>query len=78
MNLLGQPFEIQNTTGPNWLVTWHDAVRITNEAGETLESVSFTVSIPKRSNLTIEEVQTYALKRAVELLQLKLKHTAQD
>lgn len=75
MNLLGQPFEIQNTTGAHWLVTWRNAVLITNEAGETLESVSFTVAIPRRTELTIEELQRYALKRAEELLQERIRTT---
>lgn len=75
MNLLGQPFQIQNTTGPNWLVTWHHAARISNERDETLESVSFTVAIPRQSHLTIEELQRHALKRAQELLQDRIRQT---
>ena len=78
MELLGQPFEIQNTTGPSWLITWRDAVHITSEFGDTLESISFTVSIPKRANLTIEEVQRHALKRAEELLQDRIRLTPAD
>lgn len=64
MKLLGMPFSIQNTDGPDWLVTWQDAVRTTQG-----ESISFTVAIPRRADLSIAEVQRYAAKRAVELLQ---------
>jgi hypothetical protein len=78
MEILGQPFLIQNTTGPNWLITWQDAALITNEAGDTLESISFTVSVPKRAELTIEELQRYALKRAVELLQERIRLTPES
>lgn len=64
MKYLGSPFSIQNTDGPDWLVTWQDAV-VTTPMGET---VSFTVAIPRSANLSMAEVQKYALKRAVELL----------
>lgn len=69
MKLLGTPFIIQNTEGPDWLVSWHDAITHRNEDGQTLETVSFTVKIPKRANLPVAEVQRYAVKRAIELLQ---------
>lgn len=75
MELLGQPFVIQNTNGPNWLVTWHNAVHITNEHQETLESITFTVAIPRRAQLTIEDLQRHALKRAQELLQDRIRQT---
>ena len=64
MAFLGQPFSIQNTDGPTWFVTWQEAVRTS-----TGEGISFTVEIPRSANLTMSEVQTYALKRAAELLQ---------
>jgi hypothetical protein len=68
MENLGEPFSIQNTTGPYWYVTWDDAVR-TN----TGEAVSFTVRIPRSAHLTVEEVQRHAQKRAVELLQIAMR-----
>lgn len=77
MEYLGQPFAIQNTADHFWLVTWGDAVSIKTESGLQVESVSFTVSIPKRANLTIAEVQRHALKRAVELLSQQIKLTEQ-
>lgn len=64
MAKLGQPFVIQNTDGPTWFVTWTDAVK-----SSTGETVSFTVEIPRRADLTLAEAQSYAMKRAVELLQ---------
>ncbi|NDZ11515.1 hypothetical protein C7T35_01280 [Variovorax sp. WS11] len=67
MEFLGQPFGIQNTS-EGWLVTWNDAV-LHGPKGAPDESVSFTVLLPRRADLTIAEVQTYALKRAAELLQ---------
>lgn len=76
MELIGTPVTIQNTPRA-WLVSWPDAVRHGPESEPDLENVSFTVAIPRNAKLTIEEVQTYALKRAVELLQLKLKHMTQ-
>lgn len=71
MENLGQPFSIQNTT-EGWQVTWLDAVKHGTEF-ETRERVSFTVLIPRRANLTIEEVQTFAVKRAMEVLQALVK-----
>ena len=68
---LGQPFIIQNTDGPTWFVTWRDAV--STDAGET---VSFTVEIPRRADLTLAEAQKYAMKRAVELLQIAIRGTS--
>lgn len=68
MKNLGRPFLLQNTD-EGWQVTWSEAVRITSDF-ETKESVSFTVVIPRRADLTIEEVQTFAVKRAMELLQV--------
>lgn len=68
MKLLGTPFVIQNTEGPTWLVTWSDAVSSTD--GET---ISFTVEIPRSAHLSLAEVQTYAIKRAVELLQVAIQ-----
>lgn len=64
MEFLGEPFSIQNTNGPNWYVTWTAA--LTTSEGE---AINFTVKIPRSANLSISEVQTYALKRADELLQ---------
>lgn len=75
MKAIGQPFAIQNTDA-GWLVTWADAVR-DGTADEIRERVSFTVLIPARADLSIEEVQTYALKRAVELLQDGIRALAQ-
>lgn len=68
MELLGRPFLIQNTDA-GWQVTWNDAIRVGSEF-ETKESVSFTVVIPRRADLTIDEVQRFAVKRAMELLQV--------
>lgn len=65
---LGQPFSIQNTNGNSWFVTWRDAVE-----SSTGETVSFTVEIPRSANLSVAEVQRYALKRAVELLQIAIR-----
>lgn len=65
---LGTPFVIQNTTGSTWLVTWEDAA--TTSAGE---AISFTVEIPRSANLTLAEVQKYALKRAAEILQVAIR-----
>jgi hypothetical protein len=73
MEYLGQPFQIQNTADRGWLVTWSDAIGVRTEDGEPVESVSFTVALPRRADLTIAEVQTYALKRAVELLQVLIR-----
>lgn len=67
MEALGQPFVIQNTS-EGWRVTWTDAVLQGSET-QIKESVSFTVMLPRRADLTIAEVQTFAAKRAVELLQ---------
>lgn len=64
MNFLGQPVVVQNTDGPNWLVTWNSALTHAEH-----ESVSFTVAVPRRAELTIAEVQRYAIKRAIQLLQ---------
>lgn len=73
MKLIGQPFTIQNTdTG--WLVTWPNAVMHGPESSPAMETVSLTVAIPRRADLTISEVQTYALKRAAELLQILIAH----
>ncbi|MGQ8875931.1 hypothetical protein ACUTR7_00355 [Delftia sp. NA_296.1] len=71
MEFLGTPFLIQNTT-EGWQVTWDHAVQSTSN-GETKESVSFTVVIPRSANLTVAEVQTFAVKRAMELLQVIAK-----
>lgn len=76
MELLGQPFIIQNTT-TGWVVTWDGAVRITTRDGDPIEEVSFTVRIPRQAELTIEEVQTFALKRAAELLKDMIHHQQQ-
>jgi len=71
MELLGQPFVIQNTT-EGWPVTWHDAVTH-GPKGAPNEAVSFTVLLPRRADMTISELQTYAAKRALELLQDHVK-----
>lgn len=71
MEYIGQPFSIQNTS-EGWLVSWDDAVVERTDA-EILERVSFTVLIPRRAQLSIQEVQTYALKRAAELLQRAIR-----
>lgn len=68
MKPLGAPIVIQNTDGPQWFITWNDAV-----AHTVGESVSFTVAVPRSANLSISEVQRYAIKRAIELLQETLK-----
>ena len=67
---IGDPFVIQNTAGPNWLLTWSSAIAV-QPVGEV---VSFTVSVPKNAALTIVQVQSYAIKRAMELLQTLDKH----
>lgn len=72
MKFLGQPFTIQNTVEHGWLVTWTDAV-VHRTDGEEIESISFTVAIPRSANLSISEVQTFALKRAEELLQVAIR-----
>jgi len=77
MKPLGQPFVIQNTT-TGWVVTWNGAVRITTQDGDPIEEVSFTVRIPRHATLTSEDVQTFALKRAVELLQGTIHHQQQQ
>lgn len=69
MKMLGQPFIIQNTSA-GWIVQWTDAVRITDQDDNTLESVSFTVRLPRKADLTIEELQQFAMKRALEILQI--------
>ncbi len=66
MESIGRPFSIQNTD-IGWQVTWPDAVT-SGSARDISERVSFTVVIPRHATLTIEEVQTYALKRAEQLL----------
>lgn len=68
MENLGRPFVLQNTT-EGWQVTWNDAVTAGTEF-EQKESVSFTVLIPRKADLSIAEVQTFAVKRAMELLQV--------
>lgn len=75
MEYIGQPFSIQNTS-EGWLVSWDDAA-VTRTEHEILERVSFTVLIPRQASLTIEEVQTFALKRAVELLQRVIRASGQ-
>jgi len=77
MELLGQPFVIQNTVEHGWLVTWNDAVKQTKD-GEVFEAISFTVALPRSADLTIGEVQTFALKRAAELLQEVIRHRQQE
>lgn len=71
MEYLGQPFVIQNTS-EGWLVTWTDAVQHGPKDAPN-ETVSFTVLLPRRGDLTISEVQTYALKRAEELLRARIQ-----
>lgn len=78
MEYLGQPFVIQNTADHGWLVTWSDAVANRTKAGEVIESVSFTVSIPRNANLSISEVQGFALRRAEELLQSVIRARQSD
>lgn len=73
MEFLGEPFSIQNTVDNGWLVTWNDAVSVRSAIGEVIETVSFTVAIPRSANLSIAEVQRYASKRAIELLQASVK-----
>lgn len=68
MEYLGQPFTIQNTEQHGWQVTWPDSV-IRRIDGEPVESISFTVLIPRNPNLTMEDVVAFSRKRAVELLQ---------
>jgi hypothetical protein len=77
MELLGQPFLIQNTADHGWLVTWTDAVARRTADGEAIETVSFTVALPRRSDLTIAEVQTFAVRRAMELLRTLIQAPGQ-
>jgi hypothetical protein len=77
MEFLGEPFSIQNTADQGWLVTWNDAVTVRSSIGEVIESVSFTVAVPRNANLSISEVQRYASRRAVELLQSSIKGQSQ-
>lgn len=72
MELLGQPFTIQNTS-QGWLVDWPQAVMHGTADDPSRERVSFTVLIPRNASLTIEQVQTFALKRAEELLQAMIR-----
>lgn len=72
MKLLGQPFTIQNTD-EGWLVNWPNAV-MHGDANNPIETISFTVALPRSANLSIAEVQTFALKRAQELLQTVIAH----
>ena len=64
MKLVGMPFSIQNTDGQHWLVTWQNAAH--NPDGE---SISFTIAAPKNSGLSVADIQQFALRRAIELLQ---------
>ena len=77
MEYLGQPFSIQNTVDQGWLVTWND-VALHRVDDEVIESISFTVALPRNANLSIAEVQTYALKRAQELLQVQIRARETD
>lgn len=72
MELIGQPLEIQNTSD-GWLVTWTDAVKHGTKAAPDIERISFTVLLPRAAYLTIAEVQTYAMKRAAELLRVAIQ-----
>lgn len=76
MELLGQPLIIQNTAEHGWVVTWTDAVRHWS-GDELVETVSFTVALPRRADLTIAELQTFAMKRAAELLQVAIRDREQ-
>lgn len=67
MKLIGRPMSIQNTDGPDWLVTCDNVVTVT-----TGESVSFTVLVP-RSGAGMGEIQQQAVKAAIALLQKALK-----
>lgn len=69
METLGRPFLIQNTKEYGWIVTWNDAITVRDQVGDLVESVSFTAALPRQATLTIEEVQQFAVMRAIELLQ---------
>lgn len=73
MKLLGQPFVLQNTDGPDWLIT-SDAAVTTSQG----ESVSFTVAVPRRADLPVVELQRLAVLRAKELLEQWLEHQPKD
>lgn len=73
MNLLGRPFVIQNTSDHGWIVTWNDAIIVSNADGELIESVSFTAAVPRKGTLTIAEVQQFAVMRAIEMLKQLLQ-----
>lgn len=64
MAFLGKPILVQNTDGPHWYISFEAALK--TDAGEV---VSFTVAVPRNGALSISEIQTFALKRAVEILQ---------
>lgn len=69
MTPIGQPLVLQNTEDHGWIVSWQGACAVTNADGQAIESVSLTVALPRKASLTIEELQTFALMRAAELLQ---------
>lgn len=76
METLGRPFTIQNTKDFGWVVTWDGAIQIRDKEGEIIESVLFTAALPRKATLSIEEVQQFALMRAIELLQRMVKKGA--
>lgn len=75
METLGRPFLIQNTKEFGWIVTWNDAIVVRDKEGDLVESVSFTAALPRKATLSIEEIQQFALMRAIELLQTMVKKT---
>ena len=76
MKLIGTPFTIDGTD-QGWLVTWPDAVKH-GALPEQPERISFTVLLPRRADLTIAEVQTFAMKRAEELLRQAIRAAGQS
>jgi hypothetical protein len=72
MEYIGAPFTIQNTEEHGWLVTWPDSVVHLIDQ-EPVESVSFTVLIPRNPNLTMEDVVSFSRKRAIEILQAAVR-----
>jgi hypothetical protein len=73
MEYIGAPLTIQNTAEHGWLVTWPDSVVHLIDK-EPVESVSFTVLIPRNPNLTMEDVVSFSRKRAIEILQAADRH----
>lgn len=64
MKLKNHPFSIQDTDQDFWLVTWLEAAKNPNG-----EAISFTVAVPKNTGLSVADIQQFAMRRAIEILQ---------